>query len=127
MMAARDPFDWMSPGGIGGQDPEDVMKANEAMADAAQLQMIEDAKLYFEVFNTGRGPELLALLRECTIELPLIRMTGSFGGGEIAMTGAEWAYFREGQNSVIRMIEAQMKIAVQPANSPANAEGNGNG
>ena len=110
MSNARDPFSGLP----GNETPESVIEQNEAMHRKAQEDAMNTARLFFEVFDTGRGRELLALLRDCTIELPLIRMTGTFGGGEISMTGAEWAYFREGQNSVVRMIEAQMQIAVTP-------------
>jgi hypothetical protein len=118
---AKDPFDWLTQGGL--ETPQEVEGANAAVMQEAQEQIIKDARIYFRVFDTPDGRELLAMLRDCTIEVPLIRMTGTFGGGEISMTGAEWAYFREGQNSVVRMIEAQMKIAVAPTNTEGNSDG----
>lgn len=117
-MNAADPFSWMG----GGETPEDALKQNEEMKRAAELAAINTAKLFFDVFGTGRGPELLALLRDCTIELPMVRISGTFGGAEINMDGAQWAFFREGQNSVVRMIEAQMKVAVQPVETEGNTD-----
>lgn len=109
---AQNPFDWLSAGGP--ETPQEAEAANAEIMRTAEEQKISDARIYFRVFNTPEGRELLGILRDCTIEVPLIRVTETFGGGEIGMSGAEWAYFREGQNSVVRMIEAQMKLAVTP-------------
>ena len=117
---AQNPFGWLP--GAEPETPQEAEAANAAVMQEAQEQIINDARIYFRVFDTPDGRELLAMLRDCTIEVPLIRMTGTFGGGEISMTGAEWAYFREGQNSVVRMIEAQMKIAVTPTQPNEGSE-----
>jgi hypothetical protein len=47
-------------------------------------------------------------------------------GGQVALSPADWAYFREGQNSIVRMIQEQVRIAQTPepqAIAPAQTEG----
>ena len=112
-------FGWLP----GAETPEEVMAKNEAMIRDADQAARNTAKLFFDVFDNPRGIELLTMLRDCTIEIPLVRVTGTFGGAEVNMTGAEWAYFREGQNSVVRMIEQQIKIALQPVDNEEMSDG----
>jgi hypothetical protein len=113
-MNAQDPFSWLQRE-LAGPDDKAAAAANaEQMGDAA-LKEWEQARLFFDVFGTGRGPELLFALREATIELPLMDLGRSLVRGDIALTASEWAYVREGQNSIVRLIEGQIKIAKNPA------------
>ena len=125
MTGGRDPFDWL----MSQRTPEEreAAAANREMNEDAAQAAREEARLFADVFNTGRGPELLYLLRNRTIEVGLMEVTRSTVRGEVALSPADWAYVREGQNSVIRMIEEQVRIALIPepprAVEPANSEG----
>ncbi len=119
-MNAQDPFDWLA--GRGPNPAEQQAEMNEVAAQATR----ERAQLYASVFLHGRGPELLAELRDCTIEVGLMDVSRSVVRGEVALSPADWAYVREGQNSLVRMIEEQIRIAQTPepqAIAPANLEG----
>lgn len=113
---AQNPFEWL---GVGAPEtPQEVEQANEDQMRRAQEEIMNDARLYYRVFDTPDGRELIARLRDCTIEIPGVRVTGTVGGAEINMTVPEWMMFREGQNSVVRHIELQMKIATMPVAKP---------
>lgn len=123
-MSQRTAFDWL--GMQAPETPEDVMAANDKAAYDAQIKAINEARIFHNVFNTPDGLALLDILRSQTIEVPLIRVSNTFGGGEINLSGAEWAFFRDGQNSVIRHIELQMLIATQPIKQEESDNGSEN-
>ena len=58
-------------------------------------------RLVLRVFGTDEGQKLLGLLREQFLEQP-VAVPGST---------SDFAFYREGQNSVIRDIEARIKRA----------------
>jgi len=120
---SENPFAWLGAGGP--ETPQEVEQANEDQMRRAQEQILETARLYYRVFDTPDGRQLIDELRQSTIEIPGVRVTGTFGGAEINMTVPEWMMFREGQNSVVRHIELQMKIAVMPAAQPNEGQDNG--
>lgn len=109
------PFNWL-PGGAE-NDQAEADPVNRNMAEEAQRALVEQARLFFDVMSVGRGPELLAHLRDRTIEMPLLMVNGVAGSQpEIGMGPAEWAYYREGQNSITRYIEKMCVIAMQSEN-----------
>ncbi len=107
-------FSWL-PGGSPSSDDEarDAFEQNKAMEEAAKLIQREKAKLFHDVFGVGRGPELLELLRSETIELDLMNISRVIGTSEreVPVNPSEWAYHRNGQNSVVRYIEHQIMIS----------------
>lgn len=107
-------------GWLGEQDPElarDAVEQNKQMEAQALQAQRELARLFYDVFGEGRGPELLERLRDTTIEMPLMSVNGVLGSQpEIGLGPAEWAYYREGQNSVVRFIELQMRNALRSEN-----------
>lgn len=111
---ANDPFSWLMQGHGTAEEEAAVREAQDLNADAAR-EVQEKARLFADVFLHGRGPELLQELRNSTIEVPLMNVSRSFVSGEVALSPADWAYVREGQNSVIRLIEEQIRIAITPA------------
>lgn len=108
-----DPFSWM-PQPDAARDPFAQAEADqkEMTEDAARRQR-EFARLFHDVFATGRGPELLELMRECTIELDLMNVSRVIGTEqrEVPVNPSEWAYHRNGQNSVVRWIEENLRLA----------------
>lgn len=109
-----DPFSWLPRAEDADQgEARDAIEQNEAMLDEAARMQKEAARLFYDVFTTGRGPELLALMRDCTIELDLMNISGTIGNGsrEVPVNPAEWAFHRNGQNSVVRWIEQMVRIA----------------
>lgn len=123
--ANRTAFDWLTSNIPFTEEEKAAQAANQEVNEAVELARMEEARLFFAVFGTGRGPELLDLLRGKTIELPLMDVSGSLVRGEVALSPAEWAYVREGQNSIVREIEAQLKLATRPPETPAaQPEGN---
>lgn len=115
------PFEWL-PGGVENGDPDGfVERTNREMADAAKKQLREQGKLFADTFGTSAGLQLLEHLRDRTIEVPLLVVNGVVGSSpEIGMGPAEWAYYREGQNSVIRYIETMIRHAQAPDNEEPN-------
>jgi hypothetical protein len=127
MTGAADPFAWLMSQNTP-EEREVSAQNEEAMRDARNAAR-EEAQLFADVFQHGRGPELLELLRDRTIEVPLMDVSRSIVRGEVALSPAEWAYVREGQNSVIRHIQDQIRIALTPEEDPqpaATTEGEGN-
>lgn len=114
-MTQRQPLDWL--GGILGEEEGsgNPIEDNEAMNKAAQIAYREQARLFYDVFAEGRGPELLAHLRALTIELDLMNVSATIGNGtrEIPVNPAEWAYHRNGQNSVVRYIQTMVHEAMR--------------
>lgn len=113
---AADAFDWMRSG----RGEFDPAKANEAQLQAARQAALNEAQLVFDVMTTGRGPEFLEWLRERTIEVPLLNVSRSLVAGEVALSPADWAYFRGGQNSIVHMIEEKLALVRQQATENAN-------
>ena len=109
------PFSWLPGAEDAPNDPDgrDAIAMNEAMQAKALEAFRESCRLFHDVFGTGRGPELLELLREKTIELDLMNVSATIGNGdrEIPVNPAEWAYHRNGQNSVVRWIETMCREA----------------
>lgn len=110
-------------------DERAVDLANREANEAARLADYENAKLFFDVLMTGRGPELMEHLRNSTIEVPLMEVSGSLVRGEVALGPDQWAFLREGQNSIVRYMESRcrdaMKEPEKPAPQPTEGEGNG--
>ena len=71
--------------------------------EAAQKQLEMDV-LYAKTFSSQAGKKVLADLRSITIEAPTFSLSDGFLG---IMKG----YSREGQNALVRQIEARMKRA----------------
>lgn len=108
-------FDWLGSEDAGGLNQEDAREAlakNEEMQKEAAQRMRDYARLFWDVFSVGRGPELLDTLRQMTIELSLMNVAdGIMDGQQFNLDPANWAYHRNGQNSVVRHIEAMCRLA----------------
>lgn len=104
-------------------------ETQEQMVFEAALKEFETAKLVFEVFSEGRGPELLDWLRRVTIEAPFMQVSKSLFASEVSMSAGEFSMIRWGQNDVVHMIETMMKRAVDapPVAPNQKAEGTENG
>lgn len=118
-MNVDNPLDWLDgrPQPTLEEDAAEQQRQLEAM-NQAQYEL---SKLYADVFTQGRGPELLAHLRNCTIETPLIRLTQDFGGNDFPLSPSDWAYLRTGQNSVVHEIERRLALALAPPPAPKPA------
>lgn len=130
-------FDWiakaMQEGGAGAdEDARAALEQNEAAMKAAAEAQIERAMMVHNVLCTGRGPELLDMLRAFTIDLPnAVDPQATIEPPGIGLNPAEWLFIREGQNSVTRFLEGMIRLARQAATTPAvvpaqPTEGNGN-
>lgn len=108
-------FDWLPGAAQDEGDERNPVAQNAAMMEAAKLIAREKSRLFYDVFASGRGPELLELLRTETIDLDLMAVSPVIGNHlrEMGVNPAEWAYHRNGQNSVVRYIETQIRIAMQ--------------
>lgn len=112
MTKGMSPFDWLDNAEL---SAEDTMKLNEAAMAAANEAQLEFAKLCFEVLETSpRGPVLMKMLDDMTIRLPLMRVTGSLVEGEVSLAPSDWAFVREGQNSIVRFLQNQIEFARNP-------------
>lgn len=105
-------FSWL-PGAEEEPGGREALEENEAMLEAARRALREKARLFYDVFGVGRGPELLELLREETIDLDLMAVGPVIGGHlrEMGVSPADWAYHRNGQNSVVRYLETMVREA----------------
>lgn len=120
-------FDWMGGADVPAQDlsPEEILAANEKMASAAAEVQMDFAKLVFDVMEASpRGAELMQRLEDLTIQMPLMQVSGSLVTGEVALSPADWAYVREGQNSVVRMLKDQIAYAKSPPKELEPKDGN---
>lgn len=116
-------FSWL-PGAEGEGDPaaRDAFAQNEEMLKAAALMQREEARLFLDVFSTGRGPELLELMQSRTLDLDLMSVSPVIGNGlrEMGVDPSQWAYHRNGQNSVVRWIIQQIRLAQTIENEESN-------
>lgn len=104
-------FDWMSSESI---DPEKAAELNQEAIAKANLEALEIAKKYYALFHTGVGAEVLQDLRNKTIEVSLFDINRSIVQAQMALSPADWAYIRGGQNSIVHHIEEQIAFAMQP-------------
>lgn len=114
-MSGLDAFSWLTgTDQDGNRNPvNEVDQQNKAMLEEAARALREKAKLFYDVLGTGRGPELLALLRDETIELDLMSVSPVIGSllREMGVNPGEWAFHRNGQNSVVRYLETMVREA----------------
>jgi len=112
MVDKNQAFDWLS-GAL--NVPEDGgIKENQKMMDEAFQGQMELARLVHAVFETPQGIDLMDRLYGLTQGAPLMRVSGSLVEGEVALSPSDWAYIREGQNSVIRFLLGQIELAKNP-------------
>ena len=116
-------FDWLGTAATGGLDQEDAREAlekNEEMQKEAAQRMREVGRLFYDVFTVGRGPELLMFLRDQTIEVDLMNVGAAIGERQFDLDPGNWAYYRTGQNSVVRYIETMIRLAAVIENEEVN-------
>jgi hypothetical protein len=81
----------------------------EAIGQAKDIRNVDQHRkdtdrLYLRVFNTEDGAKLMKYMRDTILEQP-VAVPGS---------PADYAFYREGQNSIIREIEARIYRARNP-------------
>lgn len=110
-----DPLSWLkSPEGWDALNQQGATP-EEAKADTkALLAEYETAKLFFEVFAAGRGPELIEHLRAVLFETPIYSTNAiAFNDLQIPLTPDQWCWVRVGQNSVLHHIRAMVAKALE--------------
>lgn len=113
-MSGGPSLDWLqSQGGDARAELEQAEQQNELMMAAAKEEARQTARLFYEVLGTGRGPELMELLRAHTLELSLMNMSLTIGNDrrEIGCGPSEWAFLREGQNTITVWFERMIREA----------------
>lgn len=97
----------------GEEADRNVMEQVEAAKAADQLLRDKQALGFLDLFTSPNGMAFLDLARGKTIELSLLNLDQVIGDNDrqLPLSPAEWAYFREGQNSVIRWIENELRHA----------------
>lgn len=113
------PFDWLKDQQA---VEEQAAKDNEAAIEQANREAREFANLVNEVLGSGRGAELMARLEDYTIRLPLLQTNGSLVRGDFPLSPSDWAFIREGQNSVWRFLDGQIAFARTPELPPQQNE-----
>lgn len=91
-------------------EPDEIEKMHEDQR-AARIQEIADAQIFFDVFGTGRGPELLELLKEKTVYASTMNRTSAIIEGDIPLNPGEFMAGREMQNALVRWIEHMVKLS----------------
>tara|TARA_R110000744_G_scaffold326330_4_gene432098 strand:- start:12213 stop:12581 length:369 start_codon:yes stop_codon:yes gene_type:complete len=112
MTNPNDPFGWLSGGSSAHEDGG--LADNQALMMEAVEQRMQVARLVHQVFETPQGIELMNMLYDLTQGAPLMRVSGSLVDGEVALSPSDWAYIREGQNSVTRWLLGQIELAKNP-------------
>ena len=92
----------------------DALKDNEQMLRDWQEAQMKLARQVYTVFETPSGVELMETLKEWTIYASLLKASAPFGASEINMSPSDWAYFREGQNSIVRWLLENIELAKTP-------------
>lgn len=113
-------FDWLTTAAQG--QPEDGAAQNKEMMMEAQEKQMEFARLVHAVFETPQGIDLMERLYSLTQAAPLMDVSNSLVQGEVSLSPADWAYIREGQNSVIRFLLNQIELAKRPPVQPSQME-----
>lgn len=90
--------------------PEEFQKHTEESNEARE-QAIADAQIFFDVFMTGRGPEMLEILKYKTVYLSTMNRSQAICEADIPLNPGEFMAGREMQNALIRWIEAQIKLS----------------
>lgn len=121
-MNKNDAFGWLSSA-MGEVPADGGIKQNEEMMAAALEKQMELARLVHNVFETPQGIDLMDRLYNLTQGAPLMRVSGSLVEGEVALSPSDWAYIREGQNSVIRFLLGQIDLAKNPPTSNNESKG----
>jgi hypothetical protein len=111
---AKAPPTWLqSPEGWGALNNSGATEAEAASDTRALLAEYELAKLFFDVFSGGRGPELLRHLEEVLFFTPIYATNAiAFNDLQIPLTPEQWCWVRVGQNSVLHHIRAMLVKAV---------------
>lgn len=103
---------WKFIAGIIG-DEEATKLQEEQKEDRALL--IQEARIFHDVFGQGRGPELLELLRHKTVYLSTMDRDNAIVDGNISLNPGEFMAGREMQNALVRWIERMLKLSQEKA------------
>ena len=100
-----------------GWDAVNASGLTKEQADKRQEEVLatfEEARLVFDVFARGRGPELLSYLQQKLIETPAFRTTGQIGHDTLPFNIApeQWLWIRAGQNSVFFWVRDMLAAAI---------------
>jgi len=106
-------FDWLAQqvGFEQGEAGDTAEATRQAMQEQMELaQLIKRA-----LVDNDDGVRLLDYLTQATILTPMMAVSRSLPtDGEVALSPADWAYVREGQNSVIHFLRNQISLAMNP-------------
>lgn len=89
------------------QELEQMQKEGEE----ARVQQIADAQIFFDVFGTGRGPEMLELLKHKTVYVSTMNREAAIMDGDIPLNPGEFMAGREMQNALVRWIERMVQLS----------------
>lgn len=100
--------------------------SNEA-AEAMERERMEVANMVKRaLIDNPDGAMLLDYLVNATIMTPMMMVNKAVPiVGEVAMSPADWAYCREGQNSVVHWMREQIQISLNPPQSQQQDQDNG--
>lgn len=106
-------FDWLAQQ-VGFEQGE-AADTTEAARQAQQEQMETAQMIKRALIDNPDGAILLDYLTQATIMTPMMAVSRSLPtDGEVALSPADWAYVREGQNSVIHFLRNQISLAMNP-------------
>lgn len=103
-------FDWIND--MMNQQEQEPAQDNEAMM-RAQLEQADLVKRV--LFDNPDGAALLDLLVQTTIMTPMMQVSAALPvHGEVALSPSDWAYLREGQNSVVHWMRSMIAYSQNP-------------
>ena len=120
-MNANDAFSWLSQE-VG--TPQADIDQNQEHLEAVRMAALEQATMIKRALvDNDAGAVLLDFLTQATIMTPLMQVSRALPvSGEVALSPADWAHIRAGQNSVVHYLRDQIAMAMQPQSTE-----NGNG
>lgn len=130
-----EPFAWLGgfpapeSEGWGAVDASGLSREEAEAQQTALLEEFDEARLVFDVFSEGRGPELFELLRQKLFETPTVQVVGQIGHSDLqmAITPEQWLWIRAGQNSVLHWLRGLMEQARKGPPRVAAGHGESNG
>lgn len=115
-------FEWFM--GDMGFDKSEAKAASQVNAEVAQKHLELATMIKRALVDNDDGARLLEYLTNATIMTPMMQVSGALPvNGEVALSPADWAYLRTGQNSVVHFLRDMVEYALNPPKVETETDG----